>query len=115
MRIRELKWMGVQAWPPDWSDSSHSINETAVLKNVKLIVGTDLCRIDVDHNGIPHLGVMLVDEEHRHSLYRKLKENLGRRLAEIADLEIEPDQEGRDFRTPAGRRKWTLSKNKLEL
>lgn len=92
MRIREMKWMGGPVWPPQWADSSHPINETAVLKGVKLIIGTDLCRIDVDHNGIPHLGIMFSDRELRESLYCKLKENLGRQLAEIADLEIELDQ-----------------------
>jgi hypothetical protein len=92
MRIREMKWMGVPAWPPQWSDSSHPIDETAVLKGVKLIIATDLCRIDVDYNGIPHLGVMFSDKELRESLYHKLKENLGRQLTEIADLEIELDQ-----------------------
>jgi hypothetical protein len=52
----------------------------------------DLCRIDVEHHGIPHLGVMLVDKQMRETLYHKLKENLGRRLVEIADLEIDLDQ-----------------------
>jgi hypothetical protein len=92
VRIREMKWTGGLAWPPQWADSSHPINETAVLKGVKLIIGTDLCRIDVDHNGIPHLGIMVSDKELREPLYCKLKENLGRQLAEIADLEIELDR-----------------------
>jgi hypothetical protein len=95
MLIRELKWQGIGAWPPQWADSSHSINENAVLNDARPIVGTDLLRIDVDHNGIPHLGVMFAGREVRESLYRKLKENLGRRLAEVADLEIDLDQEVR--------------------
>ena len=98
MRIREMQWMGGPIWPPQWADSSHPINETAVLKGVKLIIGTDLCRIDVDHNGIPHLGIMFSDKDLREPLYYKLKENLGRRLAEIADLEIELDQRENNLR-----------------
>jgi hypothetical protein len=98
MRIREMTWMGAPAWPPQWSDSSHPINESAVLKGVKLIIGTDLCRIDVDHNGIPHLGIMFSAKELREPLYCKLKENLGRQLAEIADLEIELDQRESNLR-----------------
>jgi hypothetical protein len=35
---------------------------------------------------------MFSDKELRESLYHKLKENLGRQLTEIADLEIELDQ-----------------------
>jgi len=93
MQIREMVWMGLKAWPPQWSNSSQAINPQAVLMDVKVIVGTDLLRIDVAHNGIPHLGIMFVEKEVRPSLYIKLKENIGRQLAEIADLEIEIGQE----------------------
>jgi hypothetical protein len=97
MLIKELKWQGIGAWPPQWADSSHIINENAILSNVRPIVGTDLLRIDVEHNGIPHLGVMFADREVRETLCRRLKENLGRRLAEVADLEIDLDQEVSDL------------------
>ncbi len=89
MLIREITWRGARAWPPIWSNSVHAIIENAILNDVKLIVGTEVVRIDADQHGIPHLGLMFVDREMKESLYRKLKENLGRRLAEIADLEIE--------------------------
>ncbi len=92
MRIREITRMGTPVWPPQWSNSSHSVIQNAVLDDVKLIIGTELVRIDVVHQGIPHLGLMFVDRELRPLLYGKLKENLGRCLTEIADLEIEPGQ-----------------------
>ena len=96
MRIREMTWMGLQVWPPKWSNSSQAINHQAVLMDVKVIVGTDLFRIDVAHNGIPHLGIMCVGREVHKPLYLKMKENIGKQLAEIADLEIEIDREGPD-------------------
>jgi hypothetical protein len=88
--------MGFQIWPPQWSNSNQSINPKAVLTDVKFILGTDLFRIDVDHNGIPHLGIMIVGKEVRKPLYDKLKENVGRKLVEIGDLDIEIGQEAAD-------------------
>lgn len=93
MRIREMRYLGVHIWPPHWSCSKLAIKENAILKDVKAILGTDLLRIDVEHNGIPHLGIMIVEKEARESLYHKLRESVGRQVAEIPDLEIEIDQE----------------------
>lgn len=104
MRIREITWRGAQAWPPIWSNSTHSFIENAVLNDVRLIVGTEFVRIDADHHGIPHLGLMFVDREMKESLYRKLKENLGRPLAEIADLELELEGGSGEFPHPRGLR-----------
>jgi len=89
MRVREIKYMGRQVWPPKWSNSHPEINEKGVLKGVKLIFGTDLLRIDVEHNWIPYLAIILVEKEVLKAFYRKLKHNVGKQLAEIADLEIE--------------------------
>ena len=89
MRIRELTCMGLQAWPPQWLSACQTVDESAVLKDVKHILGTDLLRIDVEHNRIPYLGLMMVEEEIREILYRMLKENIGKQLKAIADLEVE--------------------------
>ena len=91
MRIKEMTCMGVQVWPPQWSNSSPEINEKGILKDVRAVLGTDLIRIDVEHNWIPYLGIILVEKEVRKSLYHKLKQNVGKQLAEIADLKIETD------------------------
>jgi hypothetical protein len=96
MRLKEMRFMGLEVWPPQWSSSSHKIDDKAVLMDAKLLVGTDLLRVDVDQNGIPHLGVMLVEKEARASLYRQLKENIGRHLGELAELEIELEPEATD-------------------
>jgi hypothetical protein len=39
---------------------------------------------------------MYVGKKVRESLFLKMKENIGKQLAEIADLEIEIDREGPD-------------------
>ncbi len=101
MLIKELTWQGMEAWPPQWSNSSHSINENAVLTDARPIIGTDLLRIDVDHNGIPYLGLLFVEKEVRSFLHRKLKENLGRRLVEIADLELDLELGAGDIKARA--------------
>jgi hypothetical protein len=102
MRIGEMRCMGVQVWPPQWSSSNQAVKQEAILTDVRTIIGTDLLRIDVDHNGIPHLGILLAEKGSRDSLYHKLKENVGIRVAEIPDLEVEVDQEAAGLRAVMG-------------
>ena len=102
MRIREMSWMGLKVWPPQWSDSSQEINNEAVLQDVEFIVGTDLFRIDVGHDGKAHPGIIFVEKDVRAIFYSTLKENIGRKLVEIGDLEIEIDQEVADARAEMG-------------
>jgi len=59
-----------------------------VLRNVEVIPDTDFLIIDVQCMRKIHIGVILTGDEILHALFRKLKENIGRPLAEIADLEI---------------------------
>ncbi len=91
MRLTEMTFMGLPIWPPQWSSSSHRINDRAVLQDVRVIVGTELLRIDIDQNGIPHMGVMFVAKTERPALLQQLKEHLGRSLSEIAAIEINTD------------------------
>ncbi len=95
MRINTMMCMGLRVWPPKLLISSQSHSDKAVLMDVKTIVATDLLRVDVEHNMIPDLGIILVEEGDRKSLYLKLKENIGRSLADIGELEIDSkdDQE----------------------
>ncbi len=86
MRIREMARLG--AWPPQWWASCHTINDSAILIGVRPIFGTDLLRIDVDHNCMPYLGTILVERELRQALYEILQENVGRPLGDIAELEM---------------------------
>jgi hypothetical protein len=93
MRIGEMKSRGLQIWPPRWSDHGQTVNDEAIFKDVKAIIGTDLFRIDIEYRGIPYLGIMPVEREICEILYHKLKENVGRQLAAIAELEIETEDE----------------------
>jgi hypothetical protein len=96
MRIGEMKSRGRQIWPPRWSDHGQKVNDEAIFKDVKAIVGTDLLRIDIEYRGIPYLGIMPVEKEICDILYLTLKENVGRQLAAIAELEIEMENEAAD-------------------
>lgn len=95
MRINTMMCMGLRVWPPKLVISSQSLSDKAVLMDVKTIVATDLLRIDVEHNMIPDLGLVLVEKGDRESFFLKLKENIGRSLADIGELEIDskPEQE----------------------
>lgn len=92
MRIRNLHWKGIPAWPPEWWVSDEGAGEEGVLKNVHLrndqtptcisVVATHLGH---DRNGI----IILEDLAHLEILCHKLKENIGSPLSEIGDLEID--------------------------
>ena len=88
MRINTIESMGLRVWPPK-GIFSQLISNKAVLRGVKIIVATNLLRVDVDHNMIPDLGIIVMEKGDRESLYHKLKENIGRSLAEIGELDID--------------------------
>jgi hypothetical protein len=94
MRINTIESRGLRVWPPK-GVFSQSINDKAVLTGVKIIVATNFLRVDFEHNMIPDLGMIVMEMGDLKSLYRKLKENIGRSLAEIGELDIdfEHDQE----------------------
>ncbi len=81
--------MGLPIWPPQWSGSIPLFRGKSVFTDVRAITGTHLLRIDIEHNGIPYLGIIAVEKEVRESLYHKLRENVGRTLEEVGDLEID--------------------------
>lgn len=92
MRIREMTSMGLQTWPPQWLGACKQIiDDSAVLRGVKCILGTNLLRVDVEHNRIPYLGTVTVEAEVREYLYQTLKDNIGRSLGDITELELDPD------------------------
>ena len=95
MRINTMMCLGLRVWPPKLAISNQSLSDKAVLMDVKAIVATNLLRVDVEHNMIPDLGIILVEEGDRKSFFHKLKENIGRSLADIGELEIDTkdDQE----------------------
>lgn len=92
MQIRGLKWKGVSMWPPEWWISDHGAGEEGFLAEVQFRKHrTPECiYVVVNHLGDIRKGIIVLeDPAHLEILYRKLRENLGRPLSEIGDLEID--------------------------
>ena len=87
MRINERKVKDLPVWPPMWTCRSLGVND-GVLKNVEIISGTGCVKIDVEHADRTHVGVILTGGDDLETLFHKLKENIGRPLAEIENLEV---------------------------
>lgn len=91
MRIRDLKWRSLAIWPPEWSFADEGAGEVGVLVNVKLCKGLkpEYIYIEAEHAGDTLKGITLLEDSSRLELLcRKLRENLGKPLVEIGDLEI---------------------------
>jgi len=85
MRIRDLQWKGIPAWPPEWWVSDEGAGEEGVLKNVQLrsdqapaCISLLASHLNDHRNGI----IILEDPAHLEILCQKLKENIGRPLKE---------------------------------
>jgi hypothetical protein len=91
MRIRDLKWRGLSIWPPEWAFADQGVGESGVLTRVELRQDQDpeFIFIEAEHAGYTLKGIALLeDPTHLEFLYGRLKDNIGRLLAEIGDLEI---------------------------
>jgi hypothetical protein len=92
MKIRDLKFKGFLMWPPEWVlVSDLQAGEEGVLQDVKLRHGPPrLISIEANHLGDCRKGVMIQeDSAHLELVFDKLRENLGRPLTEIGNLEID--------------------------
>jgi hypothetical protein len=92
MRIRDLKWRGIPAWPPEWWISDEGAGEEGVLENVQLrnYLIPSCVLIKASHLGYDRTGIIVLeDSAHLKILSNKLKENIGKPLTEIGDLEID--------------------------
>jgi hypothetical protein len=92
MRIRDLQWKGIPAWPPEWWTTDQGGGEDGFLETVNIRKDPRLSCISmvVNHFGSERRGIMILDDPaHLYILYRKLKENIGKQLGEIGDLEID--------------------------
>ena len=81
-------------WPPQWSrsESDHQVGEEGVLEGVQLRheLSTRLIAIEATHLSDYRKGIMLLeDPAHLEFLFEKLRENLGRPLTVIGNLEID--------------------------
>ncbi len=79
-------------WPPEWYVSDQGAGEEGVLAEVQLRTDRTpkFISLVANHLGDSRTGIiMLEDSAHLEILYQKLKENLGKPLSEIGDMEIE--------------------------
>jgi len=92
MQIRSLNWRGIPVWPPEWMISDQGLGEEGILEDVRLrkdltpgFIGVTVNYLEDNRYGV----IMLENPTHLESLYYKLKDNLGKALTEIGDLEID--------------------------
>jgi hypothetical protein len=92
VRIRDLQWKGLPAWPPEWWFSDEEAGEEGFLKNVQFRYDqTQQCiSVVATHLGNDRNGIIILENSlHLEILCNKLKENIGRPLKEIGDLDID--------------------------
>jgi hypothetical protein len=86
MRIRDLEWEGLPAWPPEWWVSDEGAGEEGILKNAQLRYDqTPACiAVVASHLGENRNGIIILgDPLHLEALCQKLEECIGRPLREI--------------------------------
>ena len=83
-----MEWNGLLIWPPHWTEEIPDLVACGILKSVEILPLTDLIKIDAIYEGTILSGLIISREEYQGSLYRKLKENIGKPLEEIGDLEV---------------------------
>ena len=83
MQIKKIKLRDLPVWPPIWAGRSPEQPEGGVLKNVEVIPGTGSLRIDVEYAPETRVGVILTNDDVLNIMFCKLKENIGKPLAEI--------------------------------
>jgi len=91
MRLRELTWMQLPVWPPQWSVTDEGAGEAGVLKNVMIRKDRimEYIYIEADDAGHKLRGItMLGNPGHLKSLYHTISQHIGKPLTEIGDLEI---------------------------
>jgi hypothetical protein len=75
MRIRELRWLDLPVWPPQWTVTDEGAGEVGVLMKVKIRKGNllEYIYIEADDGGYKLRGIIpLGTPRHLKSLYRAL-------------------------------------------
>jgi hypothetical protein len=88
MLIKELTWNGLLIWPPHWVEESHEVIEHGLLKSVEILPLTELIKIDAAVAGTTISGLIFSTEQCQGSLYHKLKNNIGKPLKEVGNMEV---------------------------
>ena len=92
MKIRSLKWKEVPMWPPEWMISDEGFGDEGVLEDVQFRIDAKpgLISVAVNHLGDSRQGIIILEDlAHLKVLYYKLRENIGKPLTEVGDLEID--------------------------
>ncbi len=89
MQIKELRWKNLLIWPPQWAEEYPNVIQHGLLKGVKILPLTDLIKIDATFARTTISGLILTSEEYQGSLYNKLKENIGKPLDEVGNMEVD--------------------------
>lgn len=92
MRIRDLKWKGLPAWPPEWWFSDEEAGEEGFLKNVEFRYDQNPQCISVvaTHLGNDRRGIIILENPlHLETLCHKLQENIGKSVKDIGDFNID--------------------------
>lgn len=92
MLIRSLQWRELPVWPPEWWISDQELGEAGVLEAVQLRddLQPRLISVVANYLGESRKGMIILEDPVQLGvLYHKLKENLGRPLEEIGDLDID--------------------------
>jgi hypothetical protein len=88
MLLKKLEWNGLFIWPPHWTEEIPNVGERGILKSVEILPLTDLIKIDATYAGTTLSGLIFSKEEYQGTLYRKLKENIGKPIEEVGNLEV---------------------------
>jgi hypothetical protein len=91
MRLRELKWMQLPIWPPQWGVTDEGVGEAGVLMKVKIRKDNllEYIYIEADDAGHKLRGITTLGNPRQlKSLYHTISQHIGKPLSEIGDLEI---------------------------
>jgi hypothetical protein len=92
MRISDLNWRGEVVWPPEWwpPERAVMIGKNGVLKAVSIQdIVHQYMHVEIETLKGPLWGVILLEDPgHLEVLCHKLKENIGKPLTEIGNMEI---------------------------
>ncbi len=85
-------------WPPSWASSygrgtTFDTSEEGILRAVALMpaMGSqpERLRLEVEHKGTPSTGVLALNHQSLHAeLHEVLRNNLGKTIRELGDLEL---------------------------
>jgi hypothetical protein len=90
-RLRELIWMQLPVWPPQWTMTDEGAGEAGVLMKAQICKDRLLEYIYIEANdgGYKLRGIITIgNPRHLKSLFRTIRQHIGESLTEIGDLEI---------------------------